>query len=59
MTVRYESRQDFCAKNALFWQKDANFWSRYGQISKANYSYVRQSQYLNEAMGYRKDQPEY
>ena len=59
MSIRYESRQDWATKSSLFWQKDGQFWSRYGQTSKANYSRQRQSAYLNEAMGYRKDQPEY
>lgn len=59
MTIRYESRQDFATKCSQFWQKDQAFWLRYGQSSKANYSYQRQSAYLNEVIGYRKDQPEY
>ena len=59
MTARYESRQDFATSCSLFWQKDLSFWTRYGQSAKANYSYQRQSQYLNEVIGYRKDQPEY
>ena len=59
MGVNYESRQDWATKCAKFWQKDAAFWTRYGCPSTAKYSYQRQSEYLNEAMGYRKDQPEY
>jgi hypothetical protein len=57
--MTYESRQSFATTNAIFWQKDANFWTRYDQRTKANQSHVRAADYLNELINHKPHQAEY
>ena len=57
--MTYESRQFFATTNAIFWQKDANFWTRYGQRTRAAEGHVRAADYLNEVINHRPHQAEY
>ena len=57
--MTYESRQFFVTTNAIFWQKDANFWTRYGQRTRAAEGHVRAADYLNEVINHRPHQAEY
>jgi hypothetical protein len=57
--MTYESRQSFATTNAIFWQKDASFWTRYDQRARAAHSHVRAADYLNEVINHKPHQAEY